>query len=385
MASSDIVIQPVTTKTRKKAFVELAYQLNANDPAWIPPLRSEVYALLSSKKNPFFEHATVQLFLAIRDGQTVGRISAHIDHLALEQPLEQGMGPGTGNWGYLEAANEDVSRALIDTAEKWLRDKGMRRVLAPLSMSVWDEPGLLTFGHDQRPTILMGHHNAAYQGWVEASGYMPVKKLQTYALPVEDGFPDLINRIVASGERNAKLLIRQVDKKHFDRDAAIIMGILNDAWSSNWGFVPFTDHEIEHAGKNLGKIVYEPINMIAEIDGEPVAFMMTLPDMNEVIKDMNGKLFPFNWAKLLWWLKSPKAKTMRVPLMGVKKELQNSRLASQMAFMMIEYIRRNAVADFGTERGEIGWILEDNKGMIAIADALNAKMNREYTMYEKLL
>lgn len=383
--SSDITIIPVTTKARKNTFIELAYRINANDPAWIPPLRSQVHALLTPGKNPFFEHATVQLFLAEQDGKPVGRISAHIDHLALEQPVEQGMGPGTGNWGYLEADNEAIAAKLIETAENWLRDHGMRRVLAPISLSVWEEPGLLTFGHEHPPTLLMGHHKAEYQAWIENCGYETAKLLHTFALPVKDGFPDRVNRIVASGERSNKFKIRQVDKKHFDRDAEIIMSILNDAWSSNWGFVPFTDNEIRHAGESLGKIVYEEINMITEIDGEPVAFMMTLPDMNEVIKGMNGKLFPFNWAKLLWWLKFPKAKTMRVPLMGVKKELQNSRLASQMVFMMIEYIRRNAIDKYGAERGEIGWILEDNKGMVAIAEAIDAKINRTYTIYEKKL
>ena len=385
MTDSNISIIPVETKEQRKAFVDLAYRLNANDPRWVPPLKSEAHALLDPKKNPFFEHATVQLFLAMRGNKAVGRISASIDHLALEQPPEQGMGPGTGNWGYLDAEDQAVADALITTAEDWLREQGMDRVLAPISMSVWEEPGLLTYGHDCSPTILMGHDNAAYQGWVEAKDYKVAKLLHTYDLPVKDGFPEIVNRIVASGERSKKLKIRQVDKKHFDRDAEIILGILNDAWSDNWGFVPFTDHEVEHAGKNLGQIIFEEINMIAEVDGEPVAFMLTWPDMNEVIKDMNGRLFPLNWAKILWWLKFPKAKTMRVPLMGVKKELQNSRLASQMAFMMIEYIRRNAVANFGAERGEIGWILEDNKGMVAIADAIEAKINRTYTIYKKAL
>ncbi len=137
--------------------------------------------------------------------------------------------------------------------------------------------------------------------------------------------------------------------------------------SDNWGFVPLTDHEIDHVGVKLKPIVYEDLIMIAELEGKPVAFMMTLPDLNDRTKNMNGSLLPFNWAKLLWWLKFPKSPTMRVPLMGVVKELQNSRMASQMAFMMIEYIRREAVANYGATRGEIGWILDDNKGMVAIA------------------
>ncbi len=383
--SSHIIIKPVTTKAQLKSFVELAYRLNANDPHWVPPLKSEVYALLTPKKNPFFEHATVQLFLAEDDGKIVGRISAHIDHLALEQPVEKGLGPGTGNWGLLEAENETTAKALIKAAEKWLKEQGMHRIIAPMSLSVWDEPGLLTMGHDHSPTVMMGHHKADYQGWIEADGYKSVKELITYDLPITEGFPPLIERIVKSGERSGKLRLRKVDKRHFDRDAKIIMNILNDAWSDNWGFVPLTDHEIDHVGVKLKPIVYEDLIMIAELDGKPVAFMMSLPDLNDRIKKMKGSLLPFNWAKLLWWLKFPTSPTMRVPLMGVVKDLQNSRMASQMAFMMIEYIRREAVANYGATRGEIGWILDDNKGMVAIADAIESKINRVYTLYEKAI
>lgn len=383
--SSHIVIQPVTTKAQRKRFVELPYRLYANDPHWVPPLKSETYALLTPKKNPFFEHATVQLFLAEQDGQTVGRISAHIDHLALEQPVEKGLGPGTGNWGLLEAESDAAVKALINAAETWLKDQGMHRVIAPLSLSVWDEPGLLTTGHDHSPTVMMGHHKAEYQAWIEEEGYKSVKELVTYDLPIDNGLPPLIDRIVKSGERSSKLKLRKVDKSHFDRDAKIIMNILNDAWSDNWGFVPLTDHEIDHVGVKLKPIVYEDLIMIAEWEGKPVAFLMTLPDLNDRTKDMKGSLLPFNWVKLLWWMKFPKSPTMRVPLMGVVKELQNSRMASQMAFMMIEYIRREAVAKYGSVRGELGWVLEDNQGMVAIADAIESKINRVYTVYEKAI
>ncbi|NCP47761.1 MAG: N-acetyltransferase, partial [Sphingomonadales bacterium] len=286
-AGQDIVIQPVTTKAQTKQFIDIAYKLNAADPKWVPPLKAEVAKLITPGKNPFFEHAKVQFFLALRNGRVVGRISAHIDELALQQPPEQGMGPGTGNWGMMEASDEASMHALIHAAEAWLKDQGMTRVLAPISMSVWEEPGLLTKGHDQSPMIMMGHHNADYQGWIENLGYTVAKRLVTYDLPVKDGFPELINRIVASGERKQQLQIRKVDKKHFDRDAAIIMGLLNDAWSGNWGFVPMTDHEIDHAGKSLKPVVQEALIRIAEFDGEPVAFMMTLPNMNEVIRDLN--------------------------------------------------------------------------------------------------
>ena len=372
-------------KAGLNAFVDLAYRLNRSDPNWVPPLRSEVVGLLTPARNPFHEHATMQLFLASRDDAVVGRISAHIDHLALTQPADQGMGPGTGNWGLLEAADEAVAKALIAAAEQWLRTQGMTRVLAPLSLSVWEEPGLLTKGHDHPPTVMMGHNNAAYQAWIESDGYTVAKALFTYDLDITKSFPPLIERIVQSGQRNARIRIRNVELKHFDREAKIICDILNDAWSDNWGFVPFTETEIAHTGKKLKPLVREDLIMIAELEGRPVAFMMTLPNLNEPIMAIGGKLLPFGWAKLLLWLRKPRGRTIRVPLMGVLKEFQSSRLASQLAFMLIDAIRVNARDVYGFTRAEIGWILEDNQGMVAIADAIGSKVNREYTLYEKAL
>lgn len=380
-----VVVEPVATAADRKAFLDVMYRLNEGDSNWVPPLRAEAAELIDPKRNPFFEHAEAQFFLARRDGEVVGRISAHIDRQALSMPTEQGMGPGTGNWGLFDATDEQVAHALIAAAEQWLRDQGMTRVLAPISLSIWEEPGLLTKGHDHAPMVLMGHHPAEYQPWVEAQGYGIAKVLRTYDLDITGGFPPLIERIVASGEKNPRIKVRPVDKSRFDEEAALILDILNDAWSSNWGFVPITDREVAYTGKKLRPLVREDLIMVAEYDGEPVAFMMTLPDINEPIKAIGGKLFPFGFIKLLNWVRKPKNASMRVPLMGVRRELQSSRLASQLAFMMIEYIRRAAIADYGTTRAEIGWILDDNQGMNAIAEAISASVNREYTIYEKTL
>lgn len=385
VALREVIITPVSGKADRKAFLDLAYRLNAADPCWVPPLRMEAEELITPGKNPFFDHADVQLFLARRGGAVVGRISAHIDHLAIGMDASQGMGPGTGNWGLLEAEDEAVAQALIGHAEDWLRQKGMTRVLAPLSMSIWEEPGQLVKGFDQPPTVMMGHQPERYRHYIEALGYQTAKTLNTYELDILNEFPPLIQRIIQSGEKNAKIRIREVDKSKFDEEAALILDILNDAWSDNWGFVPFSDAEIKYAGKKFKPIVREDLIMVAEYEGEPVAFMMTLPDLNEVIKPMGGKLFPFNWAKLLLWLRKPKVRTMRVPLMGVRKRLQSSRMASQLAFMMIEYIRRNAIREYGATRGEIGWILEDNQGMNAIAEAINSTVNKSYVIYDKPL
>ncbi len=385
MAQDNIKIRPVASKADRKAFVDLPFRLYADDPNWVPPLKDEVHGLIAPGKNPWFEHGEAQLYLAERDGRVTGRISAHIDHLALAQPVEQGMGPGTGNWGLMEAEDEATAKALIARAEDWLRSKGMHRALGPLSISIWDEPGLLVDGFDHPPTVMMGHNSSAYQRWIEASGYNFAKSLKTWELDISNGFPELVNRIVAAGEKNARIRVRQVDKSRFNEEAKLILGILNDAWSDNWGFVPLTDGEIAYVGKKLKPIVYEDLIMVAEYDGEPVAFMIVLPDINEKLVQFGGNLFPFNWAKLLWWLRKPQVRTMRVPLMGVVKRLQSSRMASQLAFMMIEFIRRNAIAGYGASRGEIGWILDDNQGMNAIADAIHSHINKDYWIYEKAL
>lgn len=378
-------IRPVLTKADKKAFVELPYRLYATDPNWVPPLKDEVYGLLTPGKNPWFEHGEAQLFLAETDGRVTGRISAHIDHLALSQPVEQGMGPGTGFWGFLEAADEGTAAALLATAEDWLRAKGMTKSMGPVSFSYWDEIGLLIEGFDHPSTVMMAYNAATYQRWVEGAGYGGVQDLYTYALPIADGFPEIVNRVVASGERNARIVIRRVDKSRFDAEAAIIIGILNDAWSDNWGFVPFTEAEIAYAGKKLRPLVFNDLIRIAEVEGEPVAFMMTLPDMNEKLIGYGGNLLPFNWAKLLWWLRKPNARTMRVPLMGVLKKYQSSRVASQLAFMLIEFIRRDAVAKFGATRGEFGWVLSSNGPMRSVGEAVGGVVNKVYRVYEKAL
>ncbi len=385
MVNAAPIVEPVSSKRERDEFIDLAYRLNEDDPNWVPPLRADVAELLNEKKNPFFTHARMQLFLARRDGRATGRISAHIDELAHTLPPEQGMGPGTGNWGLFEAEDEETAAALIAAAEDWLRGQGMTKVLAPISLSIWDEPGLLVKGHDHPPVIMMGHDNPRYQAWIEARGYTVAKTLYTYDLRVDHEFPALVNRIVASGEKNPRIRIREADVNRVAEEAKIVFSLLNDAWSQNWGFVPITQAEIDYISKKMKPLVRPDLLRIAELDGEPVAFMLTFPDLNRVIKPFNGKLLPFNWIKLLAWVRKPKSKRMRVPLMGVAKRLQSSRLASQLAFMMIEYIRRAAVPVYGAETAEIGWILEDNQGMVAIADAIDSKVNREYAIYGKAL
>ncbi len=380
-----LMIRPVETKKDRKIFIDLPFRLYADDPNWVPPLKSEALGLITPEKNGWFSHAKAQLFLAEEDGRVVGRISAHIDTLALTMPPEQGFGPGVGQWGLMEAERQDIFQALLARAEDWLREQGMTRALGPISMSIWEEPGLLIDGYDHPPTIMMGHAKREYRGWIEWANYRPIKQLMTYEVNVTKQFPPIVQRIIKSGEKNARITVRNVDKTRFEDEAAIILSILNDAWKDNWGFVPLTPPEIKDVGVKLKPIVFNDLIRIAELDGKPVAFMITLPDLNEAIKPLNGSLLPFGWAKLLWWLRKPKVRTVRVPLMGVVKELQASRMASQLAFMMIEYIRRASVENYGAQRAEIGWILDDNQGMRSIAETIESRVNKVYQVYERTL
>ena len=380
MNAGAVTIRQVLTKADRKAFVDFAWDVYKNDPAWVPPLKDEVHGLITPGKNPWFEHARACFWLAERHGRTVGRISAQVDDLVQEH-----MAAGTGQWGMFEACDGQAAAALVAKAEAWLREQGMKRALGPISLSIWDEPGLEIEGFNEPPTVMMGHHKPEYHAWIEAAGYRKAKDLLTYEVDIAHWDDPKINRLIAMGERNPRIRIRTVDKSRFKEEARIILNLLNDAWSDNWGYVPLTAAEIAYAGKKLKPIIYNELVRVAELDGEPVAFMITLPDINELIRDLNGELFPFGWAKLLWRLRKPRTSRARVPLMGVAKTLHQSRLASQLAFMLIEYTRRDCVGKFGIGIGEFGWILEDNKGMLSIAELPSAKVNHRYRIFEKSL
>jgi GNAT superfamily N-acetyltransferase len=380
MSSVSVTVRPVETRKDKKAFVDFAWEAYRGDPAWVPPLKDEVHGLITPGKNPWFEHARAQLWLAERGGRVVGRISAQVDDLVQEH-----MGKGVGQWGFFDALDGEAAAALIKSAEDWLRAQGMTSALGPISLSIWDEPGLEIEGFDEPPTAMMGHHRPEYRAWIEEAGYEKAKDLLTYELDITNWEDPKIDRLIAMGERNPHIRIRMVDKSRFNEEARVILNLLNDAWSSNWGYVPLTEAEIAYAGKKLKPIIFNELVRIAELDGEPVAFMLTIPDINELTADLNGELFPFNFIKLLWRLRKPRTRRLRVPLMGVSRKLHHSRLASQLAFMMIEYTRRDATTKYGATHGEFGWILEDNKGMLSIAQLPGAEVNHRYRIYQKQL
>ncbi|MBA3525325.1 MAG: N-acetyltransferase [Pseudomonadota bacterium] len=380
MEPAALTIRPVETKADRTAFVDLVWQVYADDPAWVPPLRQEVHGLITPGRNPWFEHARAKLWLAERGRKVVGRISAQVDEL-----VQVHMGQGSGQWGMFESLDAEAAEALIAAAEQWLREQGMTRSIGPMSLSIWDEVGLEISGFEEAPTVMMPHHRPEYAGWVEAAGYAKARDLLTYEVDIASWSDPKIDRLIAMGERNPRIRIRKVDKSRFDEEARVILGLLNDAWSENWGFVPLTEAEIAYAGKKLKPIIYPDMVRVAELDGEPVGFMIILPDINELTLDLDGNLLPFGWAKLLWRLRKPKTTRARVPLMGLARKLHQTRLGTQIAFMLIELTRRGAVETCGVTFGEFGWILEENKGMLSIAELPGSSVNHVYRVYEKAL
>jgi GNAT superfamily N-acetyltransferase len=372
-----VEIAPVETSSDRRDFVDVAWTLFAGDPMWRPPLKSEVLGLISAKTNPWFQHGKAAFFLARRDGKLAGRISAQVCQLV------QAKRPGLGQWGFFDCIDDPhVASALIAAAEDWLRDQGMTRAQGPISLSIWDEPGLLVSGFDSPPRVMMGHHLPWSERHVLAAGYEGVKDLHAWTVDVTDGFPAVVNRVVAAAEKAGRIKVRMLDMSRYEADAAIMLDLLNAAWSENWGYVPLTEAEKAYTMKKLKPIAFPHLVRIAEMDGEPVAFMITMPDVNELTQDLDGRLLPFGWAKLLWRLRQPQTKWFRVPLMGVLPRYQGTRTATFAAFMMIEYIRRDAAVLNRARFAEIGWILDDNGPMISIADAVGAKVEKTYRIYE---
>ena len=372
-----IDIRPVSGRRMLKQFVKVPWAIYADDPAWVPPLLLERLLALSPKE-PVFEHLDWQAWTAWQDGRPVGRISAQLDALHLERHDD-----GQGFFGLIEGTdNPDVFRALTGTAEAWLRQRGMTSLVGPMNLNVNQELGLLFDGYETPPFFLMGHARPYYHGHLEAMGYGPCQELLAYRMHPRYEEPRAIRLLRKRlGDR---LVMRSLNRADKAAELEVLRRIFNDGWSDNWGFVPFTEAEFKAIGNMLLFAVPEDFILIAELDGEPAGFMVVLPNVNEAIRDLNGRLFPFGWAKLLWRLKVRFPTTVRVPLMGVRKDLHDTLFGPGIAMTLIHSMdapaqRRGVVA------GELSWILADNTGMRSILERLGGTVTKRYLLYEKSL
>ncbi len=374
--SAAIRIEAVTTSRQLDEFIAAPWPIYRNDPHWVPPLIFEQKQRFSPQKNPFFEHARWQAWLARRGDQVVGRISAQIDQMHLDRYEDS-----TGYFGLIEAEDNAATFArLFEAAENWLRDNGIKRVRGPYNLSINEECGLLVDGFHTPPYIMMGHARPYYGANIEAVGYHKAKDLLAYSIRSDFEAPKVMLRLAEKAR--AKVKLRSLRRQHIKEDLEIVRDIFNDAWSNNWGFVPFTEAEFADAGEMLTKLADDDFMQIAEIDGRPVAMVFAMPNINEVIRDLNGRLLPFGWVKLLWRLKVRYPHSARVPLLGVRKEFHHLRLGPTLAFMVTDAVRKGLVRR-GITDVELGWILEDNDGMRNVTETIGGVAYKRYRIYEK--
>ena len=370
-----IQIKAVTGNRMLDDFIRVPWTIYRNDPNWIAPLIIERRQAFSDS-HPFFLHAAWQAWIAYRDGKPAGRISAQVDELHLQKSDQK-----TGFFGLVEATDEEILAALFEVAENWLRERGMQQVTGPFNLNINQDLGILVEGFDTPPYVMTGHALPHYGQAIENCGYEPVQDMLAYelssgTLTIPRVMQALIDR---SGER---ISTRNLDRRNSAAELDTMRDIFNDAWRNNWNFVPFTHEEFRHVGTELLKVVPDDFIQIATIDGKDSAFIVMLPNINEAIADLDGRLLPFGWAKLLWRLKVKFPKSARVPLMGVRQKYQNTRFGPALAYMTIK-----GVVDAGTARGleklEMSWILEHNHGVRNIIESLGGEVTKRYRMYEK--
>ena len=370
-------VVPVSNRRQLAAFIRLPWGLYAQDPHWVPPLKLE-RRLHFSSLNPWFAHGRWQGWIAWRGDRPAGRISAQVDDLHRRH-----YGVQSGHFGFLECENDpDVMRALVTECENWLAQYRTEVITGPFNFSINQECGLLVDGFDTPPAIMMPHNHPWYADLLEQQGYIAAKDMYAYWIRPDFDIPRVMRNLVDRFGNSVRL--RGLNRKKFKQELETLRAIFNDAWSDNWGFVPFTREEFAELGTSLRLFVPDDFIRIAEFDGEPVAFIAILPNLNEVLRELDGSLFPLGLFKIIRALRERRIRTGRIPLMGVRKELQNTPLGIALALLVIHDLRQPVIAR-GITGVEMSWILEDNQGMRSILDRIGSRLHKTYRIYRKRL
>ena len=360
-------------------FIRAGHVVFAPDPHWVPPLELMIREQLTPAKNPFFEHAEGALFTAWRNGQLCGRVSAQIDREHLKRYDD-----ATGFFGFFDTLDDpEVARALLDAAAAWLKQHGMRRMRGPLSLSINEEVGLLVEGFDTPPMVMMSHSRPYQGGLCEGWGLSKAKDVLAWRYAVTDLPP----RAVRAREEIAKLpevRVRTANTKDIDKELRAALQIQDDAWRENWSHVSMTPNEVRAVVDALKLLINDKLWIMADIEGEPAGMCIALPNMNESIADLGGKLLPIGWAKLLWRLKVKRPKTARLCLLGIKKKYRNVKRYGALAMAMIAEVQTQGRA-LGVEWGELSWTLEDNAPVNMAIRMMRGEIYKRYRLYEKAL
>jgi hypothetical protein len=369
---SEINIKVVENKTELKKFIKFAWEINATDPNWVPPLISDRLKVLDKQKNPFFKHAEAEYFLAYRDSKIVGRIAAITNQMHNDFQKDN-----AGFFGFLEGIDDpEVFKLLLDRAKKWVKEKGKDFIMGPMNPSTNDEMGFLIDGFERPPYFMMTHNPSYYPQLMDQLHYPKVKDVYAYYIHQDTFiFSEKLRRVAEVSRKKMGIDIRPVRMKEFEAELEKVRYIYNNAWAKNWGFVPMTPEEFDFIANDFKKIIDPDLVLLAEIKGKPVGFSLALPDYNQIFaKIPSGKLFPLGWLKFLTG--KSKINSLRVITLGVVQELQHTGIGG------IFYLE---TFDRGTKKGyisaEMSWILEDNELMVKSANLMGGKPYKIYRIY----
>jgi GNAT superfamily N-acetyltransferase len=375
-----VTIQPVRTRRELKRFVKVPFRVHRDHPQWVAPLIFERMEFLNRDKNPYFEHAEAKYFIAERDGEPVGRITAQVD-----ERWDEFQGGSDAMFGFFETVDDpEVATALMEAATEWARAKGRSRILGPMDFTTNDEVGILIDGYERRPMILEPWHPPYYKDLIEAQGFGKAMDLQMWELQFGDlkegeRFDPSIHAAAKKALEDEGIAIRKMRKRDMESEVRRFMDVYNEAWGSNWGFVPITDAEVRFQAKNLKQVIDEDWALIAEKDGEAVGAALTLPDINQVMAKMNGRLLPFGWLRFL--LGKRKIDQLRVFALGVKHDYRHTGVAAGLYLRHLD----TAAQPGKIGGGEMGWILETNGPMNRAMEGMGGEVVKRYRIYERSL
>jgi hypothetical protein len=360
-------------------FMRVPYEVFRGDPAWVPPLDMMIKEQLTPKTNPFFEHADVTLFTARKDGKLVGRISAQIDHEHQKRYQD-----ATGFFGFFDTLDDvEVAKALMDAARAWLRARGMQRMRGPLSFSINEEVGVLIEGFEYPPMVVMGHNRPYQSQLIEACGLAKAKDFYAWRYQMEE-LPPRALKAWQEVKAMPEVTLRIADRSRLDSEITQVLEIQDDAWRDNWGHVSFTAGELQAVVKALKLLIEPKLAILAEIDGRTAAMAIALPNLNEAIRDLDGKILPLGWAKLLYRLKVSRPKSARLCLLGIRKEYRNQRRYAGLALALVAEIQRRG-GELGVKYGELSWTLEDNTPVNLLIRSVRGQIYKKYRVYEQAL
>lgn len=358
-------------------FIRVGKVVYGDDPCWVAPLEMDLRQRLTPSKNPFFHRGEVALFTAWKDGKLAGRISAQLDHVHLDRYKDK-----TGFFGFFDTIDDDeVGKALLAAAEAWLEKRGMVRMRGPLTLHMYEEAGILIDGFDTPPQILMAHSRRWQQRVCENAGLVKAKDLFAWRFDVGK-IPERAEKAWAEVKKMPEVKLRSVKPSHMQEELAVIMRIFNDAWEQNWGHCPASDEEVKKTGEELRLILDPELAFMAEVDGKVVGMCIAIPNVNEVIRDFDGKLNPITIAKLIYRLKIKGPKTARLMMLGISREMRNVKKYGYLSHALyVEVAKRGEKR--GYEWGELSWTLEDNKPINLGIKSMGAKIYKTYRIYER--